>query len=212
MTQNNLEHYLQRFVRHPHPLLATLEDDAARRGVPIIGSWEAQLLALFARSIEARQILELGTATGYLAIWMAMAVAAWDGKIITIDRDATRVHEAQQNVQAAGLQDRVQLIHGEALTALSNLLGPFDLIFIDILWYLQDAEEAERLRTACLQRLRSGGLLLCDNALRGGSILASTPEPGALGAKHFTEAILQDPHLTTGLIPVRDGLLVCQLN
>lgn len=210
LTPEHIGHYLQNFIRHPHPLLAKLEVDAAERGVPIIGPWEGQVLALFARTIQARRILELGTATGYSAIWLATAVADWDGQVITIDQDSTRVREAQQNVQEAGIHTRVQIVHGAVLAILQDLAGPFDLIFNDILWYVQDVGEAQRLLTACLQHLRPGGLLLCDNALRGGSIMETTPEAAARGAKAFTEALLQDPQTDTVLIPIRDGLLVCR--
>jgi caffeoyl-CoA O-methyltransferase len=210
MTRDDMASYLQRFVRHPHPVLATLEVDAAQRGVPIIGPWAGQILALLARSIEARHILELGTATGYSAIWLALAIAQWQGRIVTVEQDAARVREARQNLQTAGVEDRVQIVHDTALKALQSLPGPFDFIFIDILWYLQNATEAAHLRTACLQRLRPGGLLLCDNALRGGSVLAAAPERAALGTKVFTEALLQDPELDTALLPLRDGLLVCR--
>lgn len=212
MTLDDIALYLQRFVRHPHPVLATLEEDAAQRGVPIIGPWAGQILAILARSIEARHVLELGTATGYSAIWLALAVTAWQGRIITVEQDAARVREAQQNLQKAGVAERVQIVHSSALNAIQNLPGPFDLIFIDILWYLQSSAEAEQLRTACQQRLRPGGLLLCDNALRGGSILAATPEHSARGTKAFTEALLQDRDFDTVLLPLRDGLLVCRRN
>jgi caffeoyl-CoA O-methyltransferase len=205
---NHLDLYLQRFVRHPHPLLAELEADAERRGVPIIGPWEGQTLALFVRCIQARRILELGTATGYSAIWLAAAAADWDGRVVTVEQDATRVQEARRNVQSAGLHERIEIVQGTAPAVLQDIPGPFDLVFVDILWYLRHADEAEHLRTACLQRLRPGGLLLCDNALRGGSILSEAPEAAALGVKAFTEATLGDPTLETTLIPIRDGLLV----
>jgi caffeoyl-CoA O-methyltransferase len=108
------------------------------------------------------------------------------------------------------VEGRVQIVHDTALKALQSLAGPFDLVFIDILWYLHNTAEAAQLRTACLQRLRPGGLLLCDNALRGGSILAAVPEPSAVGTRAFTEALLHDPDLDTTLLPLRDGLLVCR--
>jgi caffeoyl-CoA O-methyltransferase len=121
-------------------------------------------------------------------------------------------HFTNPSRQTAGVAERVQIVHSSALNAMQNLPGPFDLIFIDILWYLQSSTEAEQLRTACQQRLRPGGLLLCDNALRGGGILAATPERSARGTKAFTEALLQDPDFDTVLLPLRDGLLVCRRN
>ncbi len=210
LTLDNISAYLKTFVRHPHPILANLETDAAARRVPIVGPWEAQILALLARSIQARRILELGTATGYSAIWLATAVAEWDGHVTTVDQDPVRVREAQQNIDAAKLSGRIRIVQQTALPALQTLSGPFDLIFNDILWYLESMEEAQQLLDACLQKLRPGGLLLCDNALRGGNVLDATTDAGASATKAFTEALLQDPNLDASLIALRDGLLVCR--
>lgn len=210
LTHDTINAYVRNFVRHPHPILATLEADAATRGIPIIGPWEGQLLALFARSIQAQTILELGMATGYSAIWLALATAEWEGQVTTIDQDATRVREAQHHFREAGISDRVRIVHGTALPALQEIDGPFDLIFNDILSYLQDIDEAHQLRQACVERLRPGGLLLCDNALRGGGVMESSSEPTVLATQAFIEALLQDPQLDTSIIPIRDGILVCR--
>ena len=208
LTYDNINAYMRNFVRHPHPILVTLEADAATRSIPIIGPWEGQLLALIARSIQARHILELGMATGYSAIWLALATAEWNGQVTTIDQDATRVREAGQHFRDAGISDRVQIVQGIALPALQEMAGPFDLIFNDILSYLQDTDEAHQLRQACLQRLHPGGLLVCDNALRGGRVMASSSEPSAQATQAFIEALLHDPQLDTSLLPIRDGILV----
>ena len=210
LTPGNINAYVRHFVRHPHPILATLEADAAARAIPIVGPWEGQLLALIARSIQARHILELGMATGYSAIWLALATTEWDGQVTTIDQDATRVREAGRHFRDAGISDRVRIIHGTALPALQEITGPFDLIFNDILFYLQDTDEAHQLRHACLQRLRPGGLLVCDNALRGGRVMESSSESSIQATQAFIEALLQEPQLDTSLIPIRDGILVCR--
>jgi caffeoyl-CoA O-methyltransferase len=210
LTLDHIAAYLRNFVCHPHPVLAHLEADAAARGVPIVGPWEAQLLSLLARSIRARRILELGTATGYSAIWLAIAVAEWDGHVTTVDQDPIRVREAQQNIDAANLSDRIHIVPSTALPALQTLSGPFDLIFNDILSYLASPDEAQQLLNACLRHLRPGGLLLCDNALRGGRVLDATTDTGVSATKLFTETLLQHPHVDTSLIAIRDGLLVCR--
>lgn len=210
LTLDNISAYLRNFVRHPNPVLADLETDAATRGVPIVGPWEAQLLALLARSVQAQRILELGTATGYSAIWLASAVAEWDGHVTTVDQDPGRVREAQQNIDAAGLSDYIRIVQSTALPALQTLSGPYDLIFNDILSYLESVDEAQQLLNACLQHLRPGGLLLCDNALRGGRVLDTATDIGAAAAKAFTETLLQHPCVDASLIAIRDGLLIAR--
>ncbi len=210
LTHDTINAYIRNFVHHPHPILATLEADAAARSIPIVGPWEGQLLALMARSIQARNILELGMATGYSAIWLALATTAWDGQVTTIDQDPIRVREAQNHFRDAGVSDRVRIVQGTALSVLQDIEGPFDLIFNDILSYLQNTEEAHQLRQACLDRLRPGGMLLCDNALRGGRVMAPSSEPTVEATQAFIEAILQEPQWGASLIPIRDGILVCR--
>ena len=209
-SQENIARYLTPFIQHPHPHLAALEADAAARHVPIIGPWQGQLLAILARSIQAQQILELGTATGYSAIWLATATADWDGHVTTIDQDPIRVNEARQNFISAGVSSRVEIVQGVALSALNALPGPFDFIFNDILYYIQNTEEAQQLFSACVQRLRPGGLMLCDNALRGGRVMDPSSDASVAGTKSFMEALLQDPRMDTSLIPIRDGVLLCR--
>jgi predicted O-methyltransferase YrrM len=160
--------------------------------------------------MHARQILELGTATGYSAIWLATATAAWEGHVTTIDQDPARVNEARQNFISAGVGSRIEIVQGVALSALNALPGPFDLIFNDILSYLHNTEEAQQLLGACVQRLRPGGLLLCDNALRGGRVMGPSSDVSVAGTQAFVEALLRDPHLDTSLIPIRDGVLICR--
>jgi caffeoyl-CoA O-methyltransferase len=160
--------------------------------------------------MQAQQILELGTATGYSAIWFATATAAWNGHITTIDQDPTRVNEARQNFISAGVSSQIEIVQGVALSVVNALPGPFDLIFNDILSYLQNAEEAQQLLSACVQRLRPGGLLLCDNALRGGRVMEPSADASIAGTQTFVEALLRDPGMATSLIPIRDGVLVCR--
>ena len=97
-----------------------------------------------------------------------------------------------------------------ALPALQALAGPFDFIFNDILSYLASNDEAQQLLDACLRLLRPGGLLLCDNALRGGRVLDADTDASAAATKHFTETLLQHPDLDASLIAIRDGLLICR--
>lgn len=209
LTQDNIARYLHPFVRRPNPYLATLEEDASARRVPIIGPWGGQMLAILARSIQANRMLELGAATGYSAIWLAAATTAWNGQVTTIDQDITRVQEARQNVEQAGLSAQVTIVHGTAIPTLQELDGHFDLIFNDILYYLQDVQEAQQLLDACVQLLRRGGLLLSDNALRGGRVMDTTHDAGTQATKAFTEGLLQHPQMDAALVPIRDGLLVC---
>src|SRR5687768_2111114 len=95
---------------------------------------QGKLLQVFARLVNAKNILELGTLAGYSTIWMARALPK-DGRLITLEADPKHAAVAQKNIERAGLAAQVQIRTGKALDILPQLhaegAGPFDMIFID---------------------------------------------------------------------------------
>ncbi|CAA7266268.1 unnamed protein product [Cyclocybe aegerita] len=138
------------------------------QGLPDIGVSAAQgkLLNLLAKSINAKRVLEVGTLGGYSTIWFAKALPA-DGKIVTFEIDEGHAKIASQNLEAAGLAEKVSIVVGAAAQELPKLQPeePFDLAFIDAdkpsnLIYFQ---ESKRL-------LRKGGVIIVDNVVRNGRV------------------------------------------
>lgn len=155
-------------VDDPHPLfrsyvpprsalLHRLEEDAVRRGLPIVGPVVGGLLQLLVRAMAARRVLELGTAEGYSALWLAGGLAG-DGELIGVEWDADTAARARAHLDAAGFGDRARVDCAPALDALRTLEPPFDLVFIDI-----DKDGYAPALPECARLLRPGGLLVADN-------------------------------------------------
>jgi len=155
---DNPEAYFSQFVPERSALLMELEEEARRDAIPIIGPVVGELLYILARISGAKRILELGTATGYSAIFLASACDDIDGLVVTLEQDAAMAEKALHNFETAGLQHRIELRVCDALQELTTMDTVFDLIFMDI--EKQDYQLALPHFQNCL---RQGGLLVADN-------------------------------------------------
>lgn len=172
---DNPEAYFSQFVPERSALLMELEEEARRDAIPIIGPIVGELLYILARISGAKRILELGTATGYSAIFLASACEDTEGLVVTLEQDAAMAEKALKNFQVAGLQKRIELRVCDAMQELTQLDTVFDLIFMDI--EKQDYQLALPHFQNCL---RKGGLLVADNV-------------GFKDADGFNRAIAGDP-------------------
>lgn len=169
-----LEQYFKGLVPQRTELMRRLEVEADQERIPIVGPVVGELLFILARAMGARQILELGTATGYSAICLAQAVAPMAGEVTTLEVDPVMAQRAKDNIAKAGLSDRIKVKIGDALTLMSTLNVSFDLIFMDI-----DKEGYLPSLAGCHRLLRLGGLLVVDNT-------------GFQGAADFNQALMTD--------------------
>ena len=169
-----LEQYFKGLVPPRTELMRRLEVEADQERIPIVGPVVGELLFILARAMGARQILELGTATGYSAIYLAQAVAPMAGEVTTLEIDPAMAQRAEDNIAKAGLSDRVKVKIGNALTLMATLIVSFDLIFMDI-----DKEGYLPSLAGCHRLLRLGGLLVVDNT-------------GFQGAADFNQALMTD--------------------
>ena len=152
------EAYFRRFVRQDDRLLQELEVEAEAEHIPIVGPVVGELLYVLSRAIGARSILELGTATGYSAIFLARACAGTAGLLTTLELDPAFAARARKNLERAGLENQANVICGDALAHLPQMAGAFDLVFMDI-----DKADYVRALPECHRLLRQGGLLVADN-------------------------------------------------
>jgi predicted O-methyltransferase YrrM len=183
-----------------------LEDDPALRGAlasseaagmpPIqVAPLQGKLLMTLAAAMGARKILEIGTLGGYSTIWLARGLAE-GGKLITLDVNPDYAEVARGNVANAGLADRVELRVGKALDLLPQLraeaAGPFDLIFIDA-----DKPNTPDYFDWAVKLAHKGSLIVVDNVVREGAILAAQSEnPHVKGLRGFYARVAQNPRVT----------------
>ena len=204
--------YINSLSRPLSPMLEALERDASREGVPIIRPETQSLIRTVLAMKTPRSILEIGTAVGFSALLMR-EYAPEGAKITTIENYPKRIAEAEKNFAAAGAEDRITFLKGDAGTILPSLTGPFDLIFLDAAkgQYINWLPDLLRL-------MAPGAVLLSDNVLQEGEILEShflVERRKRTIHKRMREYLFQithDPSLTTTILTVGDGLALSVKN
>jgi predicted O-methyltransferase YrrM len=156
---------------------------------------QGKLLMLFARMLNARNILEIGTLGGYSTIWMARGLAE-GGRLITLEYEPRHAEVAMANLARAGLSDRVEIRVGRAGDTLPKLVeegrGPFDLIFIDA-----DKQGYTEYLEWSMKLSRRGTVIVADNVVRNGAITdsASTDEM-VQGIRRFNRALAAEKRIS----------------
>ncbi len=169
------EHYFRQFIPKREELLIELEAEAEREDIPITGPIVGELLYILACATKSRRILELGTATGYSAIYLARACEILSGRVTTLENDSAMAARAQQNFQKIGVANLIEIRVGDAAETLPQMKKEFDFIFMDI-----EKQDYIRVLPDCERLLVKGGLLVADNV-------------GFKDADEFNRAISDNP-------------------
>lgn len=184
------------------------EETAAKTPIPAmqISAHQGQQIALLARLIGARRAVEVGTFTGYSALWIAEALGD-DGKLWCCDVSEEWTAIGRSYWKEAGLGDRIELTIAPAIQTLDRLLGQglagqLDLAFIDA-----DKGNYDAYYERCLKLLRRGGLVLIDNVLWGGSVANRADKDADTEAIRALNAKLEDDQrIDLTLFAVGDGM------
>jgi caffeoyl-CoA O-methyltransferase len=152
------ESYFRKMLPARGGLLKTMEEEARQEDIPIVGPLVGELLYILARTTGAARIMELGTATGYSAIFLAQACSETGGRLTALEWDASLARRATENLAQAGLSPWSEVRCGNALDEMARTTDPVDLIFMDI-----EKEDYLAVLPHCTRIVRPGGLLLADN-------------------------------------------------
>ena len=203
-----VERYLAKLHTPVDEVIEQIEREGRATGLPLVQAPSGRFLRTLTLAVGARQVLEIGTAIGFSALWMAGALPP-DGRLITIELDPARAEVARANVARAGRTEQVSVIVGDAMRYLHKLSGPFDLIF-------QDSHKPlyEPMLDRLVALLRTGGVLVSDNVLWSGEVVEGyidppTRDPADTEAlRAYSRRLIADARLFTTVLPVGDGLAV----
>lgn len=202
---DEINQYLDSCVPPRPAELQAMEVTARQMGFPIIGPASGQLCYLVARMIRARRVFEMGSGYGYSTAWFARAVQENGGGTVyhvVWDEDLSR--KARKHLDALGYGNMVQYRVGEAVQALRETEGQFDLIFNDI-----DKDAYPEALLVIAEKLRPGGVLIVDNLLWHGEVFdAHNHTADTEGVREFTRLITTDLDWIASIVPIRDGVLV----
>jgi caffeoyl-CoA O-methyltransferase len=210
-----LDGYLIELVKaqHADQVLTEMEIRANELRFPIVGRAVGRFLELQARAIGARRVVELGSGYGYSAYWFSRAVGD-DGEVVCTDADPDNARLGEDYLRRAGRWEPVRYHVGDALEGLAAVAGELDVVYCDI-----DKHGYPAAWAAAAERIRVGGLFLCDNVLWDGRVAGLVPEgedPAVTASRGevtgdivaMTREIASDPRYVSSVVPIRDGVLV----
>jgi len=177
------------------PAIARLLADvrAADKGQLAVSEEDGRFLRVLVGATNARQVLEIGAASGYSAIWIGMGLRQTGGRLVTIEYDPVRAKEAAANIQRAGLSDIVRVVAGDAFKEIPKVQGNFDLVFLDA-W----KPDYKKFFDLVFPRVTPGGLFLAHNVINKKNDMLD-----------FLSAIEADPMaLNTTVSPGHEGISI----
>jgi len=139
-------------------VLGILEDIRKNQRFRNVPQNDGRLLRLLTASMNAKNVIEIGTSTGYSAIWFGLALQKTGGKLTTYEIDAQRAATARANFKRAGMSDIITLVEGDAHEKVILLKDPIDILFLDA-----DKEGYIDYLNKLLPLIRPGGLVIAHN-------------------------------------------------
>jgi predicted O-methyltransferase YrrM len=198
-----VEQYVRGLLdRHDERVLQEMEAEAERTKFPIVGRTVGVTLEVLARAVGARRVVELGSGFGYSAYWFSRAVGP-GGELHLTDGDPENEKKALDYLGRAGLLDPVRYHVGDAVSSLQDLDGQFDVVYDDI-----DKEGYPEAWRAARERIRIGGLYLCDNVLWYGRVTGVDPDDRTPAILAHNGMIADDDRFLSTIVPTRDGVMV----
>lgn len=202
-----IDNYISNHSSPEQPFLEELYRQTHLRFVNpnmVSGHTEGLFLQFIAKMIQAHDILEIGTYTGYSAICLAMGLKE-GGKLVTIEANDEHMEFCRSYFKKAGVDNDIILINGKAQDVVPELDTEFDLAYID-----GDKREYCDYFNIVMPKMKKGGFIVADNVLWGGKVLDNnTKDPQTLGVIAFNEMIRNKSDIVENVIlPVRDGIML----
>lgn len=202
---NELNAYLDQHTTGESELLIQLRRETYQKTTQphmLSGAYQGRFLSLISKLIRPKNILEIGTFTGYATLCLAEGLAPY-GKIITIDRNEELMYLPQKYFAESEYASQIEVKIGNAMEVLDQLDETFDLVFIDA-----DKGNYVNYFHKIIDKVNVGGVILADNVLWYGKVLEPTSpkDHDTKIIKEFNDMLASDPRLETILLPIRDGI------
>lgn len=202
-----IQQYVEKHSQEEPPLLQQLDREThAKVMMPrmLSGHLQGRVLSMLCHMIKPKNILEIGTYTGYSAICMAEGLAA-QGKITTLDINEELETMVRGYFDKAGISHQVDYRIGNAMEIIPNLSGPFDLVFIDA-----DKINYSNYFDLVIDKVEVGGYIIADNVLWSGKVVDTEKkiDKDTQALLDFNQKIQTSDQVQNVLFPIRDGLMI----
>lgn len=169
----------------------------------VCGYVQGKLLEFLTRMINPSVVLEIGTFTGYSAIYLARG-SGQGCRVITIESNDELFDFANSYFVKAGMERKISQITGRAQDIIPGLNEVFDLVYID-----GDKREYSEYYNLVFEKVRPGGFIIADNVIWGGKAIINGPgDTQSDGIKEFNEMIGKQENVESLILPLRDGLML----
>lgn len=168
------------------------------------GHFQGRLLSMISHMIQPKDVLEIGTYTGYSALCFAEGLAE-GGHLVTIDKNEELEDRTRSFFERSDYGNQIKFLVGDAMELIPNLKREFDLVFIDA-----DKGNYINYYNLVFDKVRPGGYILIDNVLWSSKVLEAV-KPGDIDTEvlvRMNQLIHDDPRVQEILLPIRDGLML----
>jgi len=167
------------------------------------GHYQGRVLSMLSKLKQPGRILEIGTFTGYATLCLAEGLTS-DGLIYTLDINAELEDMVSANFAKSPYQKQIKYIIGDAQQSIKTLANErFDVVFIDA-----DKKNNGTYYDLIFDQVNPGGLIIVDNVLWSGKVLANAQDKDTKNISNFNDRIAEDHRVEKLILPVRDGLFV----
>ena len=202
---DQLQQYIDDHSMEESDLLKALDRETHQKVLQprmLSGLYQGRLLALLAKMIGPKKILEVGTYTGYATLCMAEGLTT-GGSIDTIDHNEELTDMQRRYFDQSPYGSQIIQHIGEAKDILKSLTGPYDLVFLDA-----DKENYPHYFDLIIDKLEMGGVILSDNVLWSGKVLEKAADEATSALQEYNHKINTDVSVETVVLPIRDGLTI----
>lgn len=205
MISDAIQAYLEQHCDQ-EPLLLSHINRQTHLKVPmprmLSGHYQGRVLSMLSKLLQPNRVLEVGTYTGYATLSLAEGLAA-NGQVHTIDINEELSERVKTFFAESEYKNRIKYHIGNAVDIIPQLNEVFDLVFIDA-----DKKNNKFYYDLVFDKVRPGGLIIVDNVLWSGKVVAQENDKDTVVIRNFNEKIKTDHRVEKLILPIRDGLLL----
>ncbi|MGJ8761258.1 MAG: O-methyltransferase [Polaribacter sp.] len=206
----NIDNYVVEHSQQEPTILKELSKETWQKVLNprmLSGAFQGRVLSMIAKLIQPKNILEIGTYTGYSALCLAEGLAS-EGKIFTLDKNEELETLQNKYFEKSGFRNQIAQFVGNAIEIIPTIDQKFDLVFIDA-----DKSNYINYFHLIIDKMNSGGIILSDNVLWSGKVVEKL-DPKDKDTKvllEYNKLLNTDDRVETVLLPIRDGLTITRV-